>query len=140
MSELDMLLQRLRRTETGSTGFADWKASEEALGHRVADKCILTQDKANKLCDDILTVILYFVNNMSQFSGTITELVQATIHIIKTRELNHSVVVSLMTALEHFSTVHEMRAAVENRAEWEKVNTTLWRLTNETRNTLQMPA
>jgi hypothetical protein len=140
MSELDRLLERLKRTEGGAQGFADWKESVESAGERVADKCTLTEEKSSKLCEDILTVILYFVNNMSQFTGTIADLVRATIRITRTRELNHSAVVALMTALEHFCTEHEMRPDAANRAEWEKVNTTLRRLTKETRETLQMPA
>jgi hypothetical protein len=139
MSELDSLLERLKRTAAGPEGFADWRTSEEALGNRVADSCTLTADTANALCDDILTVIQYFVNHLPEFNVTIMDLIRETIRIAKTRKLNHSAVEVLMTALEHFSTAHQIRHGPENVAEWERVNRTMRSLTRTTRDLLLMP-
>jgi hypothetical protein len=138
MSELHRLLERLKRTEAGPDGFKDWKASAE-VGNRVADSCTLTADKANALCDDILTVIQYFVNHLPEFNVTIMDLIRKTICIAKTRELNHSAVEVLMTALEHFSTAHQIRRNPDNVAEWERVNRTMRSLTRTTRDLLLMP-
>ena len=139
MSELDRLLARLKRTEAGPEGFADWRTTEEALGNRVADSCTLTADKANALCDDILTVIQYFVNHLPEFNVTIMDLIRETIRIAKTRKLNHSAVEVLMTALEHFSVAHQVRRNADNVVEWRRVNDTLRRLTRTTRDLLLMP-
>ncbi len=139
MSELDRLLERLKRTEAGPDGFADWRATQEGLGNHVADSCTLTADRANALCDDILTVIQYFVNHLPEFNVTIMDLIRETICIAKTRELNHSAVEVLMTALEHFSMAHQMQRNPQNVAEWQQVNNTIRRLTSTTRDLLLMP-
>ncbi len=139
MSELHRLLERLKRTEAGADRFADWKASEVGLGNLVADTCTLPEVTANALCDDILTVILYFVNHLSHFNVTISDLVRETVSIATTRKLNQSDVITLMTAQEHFKTAHQTQPDPSNIGEWEKANTALKTLTQRTSDLLLMP-
>ncbi len=95
----------------------------------MTDTCELSQEIADKVFEDTVTVIVYFLNNMLEFEGTISDLVVAGEHVKKTRVLNHFTTTAFMTVWDHFETKHVMIRGQQKPEHWDRANATLKRLT-----------
>jgi hypothetical protein len=126
--EMQRLLARLRRTETL---FPEWKEDQEKGGKSVADTCELSKALAEKVFRDTVTVIVYFLNNMLEFEGTISDLVVAGVRVKKTRVLNHFAATAFMAARDHFETTHQTMQSMGRREpeHWARAAAALKRLT-----------
>jgi hypothetical protein len=125
---MQRLLARLRRTETL---FPEWKADQERGGKSVAEICKLSEELAEQVFEDTVTVIVFFANNMPEFQGTISDLVVAGAHVKRTCELNHFTATAFMAARDHFETTHQTMQTQGRREpeHWDRAKEALKRLT-----------
>jgi hypothetical protein len=89
-----------------SSAFTDWQDGERASRNEFSESCCFDQQKADRMCTDMVSVLRYFMYNPWN-QTTITNLVKVWIKVHTTKTLDSFALHTFIEALDDFQLEHQ---------------------------------